>query len=182
MSTHVSMSKKLDSINDILAIFMKGKYLLQFFLCLSAISFPWYRLTQKTHIFEVGVNDFKGLPLIGFIMIFILSIYSIQRLLRGDDIYFTKKIEISCTPGLVLVLDTFAYPKFVPGVGGRPKSFGSTSLMKFNFLGYKITPLFGYIAASLVVLLIILGLLIVFSLTFIKRLYLYSDSDKNLAY
>lgn len=182
MSYNDSLSKKLDTINHIISVIMKGKYLLQCLLCLFAILFPWFQLTHQTHTFEVMLSDFEGVPLIGFILIFILSMYSFQRLLRGDDIDFTKRIEIICTLGLVFILETFAYPRFVPGVGGRPESFGTTSLMKFNSLGYGITPLLGYVAASLIIFSVILGLLCSFSLNIFKRLYLYYDSDSKLAY
>ncbi len=166
--------KKLRKYRTSLNIFMISKYFFQSLFCLVAILFPWYRLTADYDTFQVGIFDLEGFTIGGFLLILVLSVYAFQRIFREKDCFFTRKLEILSLVGLVLILDNVAYTRFLPGVGGRQST---TYLMRFNMLGYSITPLLGYLATVIVILLSILGLFFSFVSTYFLREYLYSYSD-----
>ncbi len=168
------LSEKLRKYRTFLNIFMISKYFFQSLFCLVAILFPWYRLTSDYDTFQVGIFDLEGFTIGGFVLILVLSVYAFQRIIREKDCFFTRKLEIVSLVGLVFILDNVAYTRFVPGVGGR---HSTTYLMKFNSLGYSITPLLGYLATAMVILLSILGLFSSFVSTFFLREYLYYYSD-----
>ena len=69
------------------------------------------------------------------------------------------------------------FDQFRKRVGGRDESFGITLLLKFNALGYTISPLFGYLATALIIILVFLGLVFVFLQTYIIREFLYYPEE-----